>query len=46
VKPAAKVDVLPVVSRANVRDLLGVVVLPDVLSSYGVTHRDRSDLGL
>jgi CIC family chloride channel protein len=28
--------VLPVVSRANVRTLLGVVTLPDVLRAYGV----------
>jgi CBS domain-containing protein len=28
--------VLPVVSRANVRRLLGVVTLPDVLRAYGV----------
>jgi chloride channel protein, CIC family len=28
--------VLPVVSRANVRDLMGIVVLNDVLDAYGV----------
>jgi CBS domain-containing protein len=28
--------VLPVVSRANVRTLLGVVTLPDILRAYGV----------
>lgn len=28
--------VLPVVSRANIRDLMGVVVLDDVLDAYGV----------
>jgi len=33
---AAKLDVLPVVSRANVHHLMGVVVLQDVLNSYGV----------
>jgi len=33
---AAHVDVLPVVSRANVHELLGVVRLQDVLESYGV----------
>jgi CIC family chloride channel protein len=33
---AAKLDVLPVVSRANVHHLMGVVVLRDVLNSYGV----------
>lgn len=41
---AAKLDVLPVVSRASIHHLMGVVVLPDVLSSYGVKGResDRS----
>jgi CBS domain-containing protein len=33
---AAKLDVLPVVSRANVHHLMGVVTLQDVLNSYGV----------
>jgi CIC family chloride channel protein len=32
----AKLDVLPVVSRANIHHLMGVVVLSDVLNSYGV----------
>lgn len=31
-------SVLPVVSRANARTLLGVVTLEDVLSAYGVEH--------
>jgi hypothetical protein len=31
-------DLLPVVSRANAHQLLGVVTLHDVLPSYGVTH--------
>ena len=31
-----KLHVLPVVSRANVRQLLGIVVLEDVLGAYGV----------
>jgi len=35
---AAKLDVLPVVSRANIHDLLGVVITRDVLGSYGVDH--------
>jgi CIC family chloride channel protein len=35
---AAKLDVLPVVSRANVHQLMGVVTLQDVLNSYGVLH--------
>jgi hypothetical protein len=29
-------NVLPVVSRANVRDLMGIVILEDVLVAYGV----------
>jgi CIC family chloride channel protein len=33
---ATKLHVLPVVSRANVRQLLGIVVLADVLEAYGV----------
>jgi CIC family chloride channel protein len=37
---AAKLDVLPVVSRANIHHLMGVVVLPDVLKSYGVKGRE------
>jgi chloride channel protein, CIC family len=32
---AMQLDVLPVVSRANVNHLEGVVTLPDVLNSYG-----------
>jgi CIC family chloride channel protein len=35
----AQVDMLPVVSRANVHELLGVVWLADVLHSYGVAER-------
>lgn len=31
--------VLPVVSRANVRQLVGIVVLEDVLNRYGVVNR-------
>jgi CIC family chloride channel protein len=34
-------NVLPVVSRANARQLLGIVALNDVLSAYGVAN-DRS----
>ncbi len=37
---AAKLDVLPVVSRANVHHLLGVVLLPDVLNDFGVAQYD------
>lgn len=38
---AAKLEVLPVVSRANIHDLLGVVMTRDVLGSYGVEHHTR-----
>jgi hypothetical protein len=34
--------VLPVVSRANVRQLLGVVVLSDILAAYGVGEHMNS----
>jgi hypothetical protein len=34
---ASKLDLLPVVSRANIHHLLGVVILPDVLDDFGVT---------
>ncbi len=37
---AAELDVLPVVSRANIHHLMGVVVLSDVLNSYGVKRRE------
>jgi CIC family chloride channel protein len=37
---AANLDVLPVVSRANIHKMLGVVVLSDVLKSYGVKSRE------
>jgi chloride channel protein, CIC family len=33
---SAGIDILPVVSRANVREMLGLVTLPDVLSAYGI----------
>jgi len=36
---ATKVNVLPVVSRANLRELLGVVTLEDVLRAYGVPQQ-------
>ncbi|MBL0159915.1 MAG: CBS domain-containing protein [Bryobacterales bacterium] len=35
----AKLDVLPVVSRADIRKIVGVVTLPDVLKAYGVADR-------
>jgi chloride channel protein, CIC family len=37
-----QIEVLPVVSRADIHKLLGVVTLPDVLASYGVSHPDRA----
>jgi chloride channel protein, CIC family len=39
---AFRVDVLPVVSRANVHQLLGVVRLEDVLEAYGVAMKPES----
>ena len=33
-----QIQVLPVVSRADMHQLLGVVTLPDVLASYGVNR--------
>lgn len=36
----AKVDVLPVVSRANIHLMLGIVALPDILKSFGVASTD------
>ena len=39
---ANQVDMLPVVSRADVHKLLGVVTLPDILASYGVSRPDRA----
>ena len=33
---AAKLDVLPVVSRSNIHQMIGVIVLPDILDSYGL----------
>ena len=37
-----QLDVLPVVNRANVHKLEGIVTLRDVLDSYGVTPPDRA----
>jgi CIC family chloride channel protein len=31
-------DALPVVSRANVREILGVITLTDILRAYGIAH--------
>ena len=38
---AFRVDILPVVSRANVHQLLGVVRLEDVLEAYGVAVKPQ-----
>ncbi len=35
-----KLDVLPVVSRANIHHMMGVIVLPDVLRLYGLECRE------
>ena len=37
---ASRLDLLPVVSRANVHQLEGVVTLPDVLALYGVGSKE------
>jgi chloride channel protein, CIC family len=37
-----QIEILPVVSRANVRKLEGIVTLNDVLKSYGVTRVDQA----
>jgi CIC family chloride channel protein len=37
---ANQLDVLPVVNRANVHKLEGIVTLGDVLGSYGVSPSD------
>jgi predicted transcriptional regulator len=34
-------NVLPVVSRANVRQLMGIITLEDILKAYGVAKRAR-----
>jgi len=39
---ANQIEVLPVVSRADVHKLEGVVTLGDVLNAYGVSARDRA----
>jgi chloride channel protein, CIC family len=38
---ASQFEVLPVVSRANVHQLEGVVTLPDVLALYGVDRNPQ-----
>ena len=37
---AAKLDVLPVVSRANIHHMMGVIVLPSILELYGLERRE------
>jgi CIC family chloride channel protein len=39
---AAGVDAVPVVSRADIRLVLAVVSLPDILAAYGVVHHTAS----
>ena len=36
---ANQIDLLPVVSRADIHNLLGIVTLHDILQAYGVTQR-------
>jgi CIC family chloride channel protein len=38
---ATRLDVLPVVSRANLREMLGVVRLQDVLEAYGLNQKSE-----
>jgi CBS domain-containing protein len=35
---AAHVNVLPVINRANLRELIGIVTLDDALRAYGVAE--------
>jgi CBS domain-containing protein len=39
---ANQIEILPVVSRADVHKLEGIVTLHDVLDAYGVSTRDRA----
>ena len=39
---ANQIDILPVVSRANVHKLEGIVTLQDILEAYGVPHPIRA----
>jgi len=39
---ANQIEVLPVVSRADVHKLEGIVTLQDILNSYGVSSPDRA----
>ncbi len=38
---ASGLNVLPVVSRANMRQLIGIIALDDILDAYGVAKRVR-----
>lgn len=40
----ARLDLLPVVSRANVRSLVAFVTLQDVLNAYGLRDRRAAEL--
>ncbi len=40
---AAGVDALPVVSRADLGELFGVITLPDILNAYGVQDRSSDE---
>jgi len=39
----AKLDILPVVSRADIHLIVGVVALPDILNSFGVGRTDAGN---
>lgn len=39
---ANQIEILPVVSRADIHNLVGILTLHDVLDSYGVSPRDRT----
>ena len=42
---ASQLDLLPVVSRANVHELRGVVTLEDILAQYGVRTASQAERG-
>jgi chloride channel protein, CIC family len=39
----AKLQTLPVVRRDNIRQMVGIISLPDVLRAYGIGNRERRD---
>ncbi len=39
---ANQIEILPVVSRADLHKLEGILTLRDVLDAYGVSARDRA----